>query len=97
MENEKYYTPIKRLYDMCCAIPCNCEFSIRPLDYGGYQLFCTKDGSVEWDAICGRGTYGGEDSLVETMGLVDNPYDDVTGYQSPLEVFHIFLNKYYEP
>lgn len=39
------------------------------------------------DAVCHSGSYGHEHGLLEIMGLVEDPVDDVEGYLTAEQVF----------
>lgn len=94
MEN-KYYKPIKCLYEKLIAHPCGCTFSLEQ-HLGGFMIICSKNGQREWDVICNWGSYGGDSGKLEEMGLFDKEEDEdsVTGWLTPQQVFNKFIEKY---
>ena len=90
MENK--YTEIFKLKDMLEESNIPFEFKIR--EFGAdklYQICYPKDGyRRKCSVIQGKGTYGGEENLLEIMGLLtkaEEEYDSVLGYLTAKNVF----------
>ncbi len=63
---------------------------------GSTQIFYPNRKEVICDVICFIGSYGGEEGLLETMGLSDNEDDEVEGWQDCCDVFSKIYHDYYK-
>ena len=90
MENK--YTEIFKLKSMLEESNIPFEFNIR--EFGADKLYhiCYPNGGHgrKCSVIQGKGSYGGEDNLLEIMGLLteeEEEYDSVLGYLTAENVF----------
>jgi len=63
-------------------------FTLKPL-LDGFQIVVERKGSKAWDAICHKGSYGGERGFLEIMGEIVFPAEDgdtVVGYLTAEDV-----------
>ena len=64
-----YYTEMSKLAQG--LVDRDIAFTLKSA-YDGFQIIVERGGSQVWDAICHKGSYGGERGLLEIMGeLVD--------------------------
>lgn len=60
-------------------------------DWGTQIIVTTEKGKRLWDAICGYGSYGFEDGLLEIMGDIVPGKDDVLGWLTADDVLALVL------
>lgn len=64
------------------------------IDWGTQIIVTTEKGKRLWDAVCGYGSYGFEDGLLEIMGdIVPEGGDSVLGYLTADDVLVLALAK----
>lgn len=62
-------------------------------DWGTQIIVTTEKGKRLWDAVCGYGSYGFEDGLLEIMGDIVPGKDDVLGWLTADDVLALVLAK----
>lgn len=63
--------------------------------WGNPQVCYPSKENCICDAVCHWFSYGGDEGLLEIMGLVEREDDDVEGWLTAEEVFHRIAHHYY--
>lgn len=89
-QNNMVYQRIRRLS----------AFTERTLNVdGGEQIIVYENGERVWDVICGHGSYGAQQGLLEVMGdpvVIPEDGDSVAGYLKAVDVIKRLENFYKE-
>ena len=89
---------IKKLSDMLTAANIPYELTTDPMGNSDNQLWYPNYENNVMDAICNKYSYGGNEGLIEIMGLLteeEAEYDDVIGYLTPENVFERIARHYH--
>ena len=89
---------IKKLSDMLTAANIPYELTTDSMGNSDNQLWYPNCENNVMDAICNKYSYGGDEELIEIMGLLteeEAEYDDVIGYLTPENVFERIARHYH--
>lgn len=89
---------IKKLSDMLTAASIPYELTTDATDIPNNQLWYPNHDNAVMDAISHKYSYGGDEGLIEIMGLLteeEAEYDDVVGYLTPENVFERIARHYH--
>lgn len=89
---------IKKLSDMLTAANIPYELTTDAEGNSNNQLWYPNRENNIMDAICHKYSYGGDEGLIEIMGLLteeEAEYDDVIGYLTPEDVFERITQHYH--
>ena len=89
---------IKKLSDMLTAANIPYELTTDAEGNSDNQLWYPNYENRVMDAICNKYSYGGDEGLIEIMGLLteeEAEHDDVVGYLTPEDVFKRITQDYH--